>query len=51
MDKASKIAFAMDLTPLIKVSSLSISGWVARYINEFKADVTAKIGYFTTEKP
>ena len=50
VDKASKITFAMDLSPLIRDDSLSISGWVTRHINEFKADVTSKIGYFTPSK-
>jgi LmbE family N-acetylglucosaminyl deacetylase len=49
VDKAVQITFAMDLTPLIRDSSLSIPAWVAGHINDFKADVTSKIGYFLND--
>jgi len=43
IDSASALIYAMDLTPLIKDSSMDIGGYVTGYIDRFKADVLARI--------
>ncbi|NMD35617.1 MAG: PIG-L family deacetylase [Planctomycetes bacterium] len=44
VDKATLLTFAMDLTPLAADESLSMSDYVARLIDELKADVINRIG-------
>jgi len=43
VDRSNALAFAMDLTPLVKDDSLDIVDYVTGYIDRFRADVTAKL--------
>lgn len=44
VDAATLLTFAMDLTPLVKDDSLSISAYTASLIDAMKADVVKRIG-------
>lgn len=43
-DKSDMVAFAMDLTPLVQDDRLDPVAYVTGYIDEFKADVAARLG-------
>ena len=43
-DVETALTYAMDLTPLVENSGLSVSGYVTRFIDELKADVEQRIG-------
>ena len=43
VDKTEALNFAMDLTPLIKDTSLSLNNYVKEYINRFSADIERRI--------
>jgi LmbE family N-acetylglucosaminyl deacetylase len=43
VDQSNSVAFAMDLTPLIKDDSLDIVEYVTGFIDRFKADVVKKL--------
>jgi LmbE family N-acetylglucosaminyl deacetylase len=43
VDGARQVAFAMDLTPLVKDTSLDIVDYVGRYLAKFEADVRGKL--------
>jgi LmbE family N-acetylglucosaminyl deacetylase len=43
VDQSNALAFAMDLTPLIKDDSLDIVEYVTGFIDRFKADVVQKL--------
>ncbi|MHA3770526.1 PIG-L deacetylase family protein [Verrucomicrobiota bacterium sgz303538] len=43
VDQSNALAFAMDLTPLVKDDSLDVVEYVVGYIDRFKADVVAKL--------
>lgn len=43
VDRSDAIAFAMDLTPLVKDDSLDIIEFVTGHIDRFRADVVAKL--------
>jgi hypothetical protein len=45
-DSEKAITFAMDLTPLISDPSLSPLDYVIGFVDEFRADVTTKIGRY-----
>ena len=45
-DSEKAITFAMDLTPLISDPSLSPIDYVIGFVDEFRADVTTKIGRY-----
>lgn len=42
-DIASKVSFAMDLSPLVQNPDLDISDYVQRYIERVAADITARL--------
>jgi LmbE family N-acetylglucosaminyl deacetylase len=42
-DKATQLAFGIDLTPLVKDGSLDITDYVCSFIEQFKTDVRAKL--------
>ena len=44
VDKATLLAFAMDLTPLLRDDALSMSDYVSSLIDEMKADVVKRLG-------
>jgi len=43
-DQGNALAFAMDLTPLVQNDTLDIVEFVTGFIDQFKADVAAKLG-------
>lgn len=43
VDKAQAIAFAMDLTPLMKDDNLDIKAYIKGYIDRFAEDVTSRL--------
>ena len=43
VDRGNALAFAMDLTPLVKDDTLDIVAYVTGYIDRFRADVVAKL--------
>jgi len=43
VDTSNAVTYAMDLTPLIKDDSLSITDYVTSFIDSFKQDVTQRI--------
>ena len=43
MDASDALAFAMDLTPLIKDDTLDVVEYVAGFIDRFRTDVVAKL--------
>jgi len=43
-DASNALAFAMDLTPLIRDDTLSMVDYVTGFIDRFRADVVAKLG-------
>ena len=43
VDRSNALAFAMDLTPLVKDDTLDIVAYVTGYIDRFRADVVAKL--------
>jgi LmbE family N-acetylglucosaminyl deacetylase len=43
VDQSNSVAFAMDLTPLIKDDTLDVVEYVAGFIDRFKADVARKL--------
>lgn len=45
-DQASSLAFAMDITPLVKNPELDINTYVQEYIGRFAGDVAAKLKKF-----
>ena len=45
-DKESALSFAMDLTPLVNDSRLSVSDYVLGFIDRFRADVAEKLRTF-----
>jgi len=44
VDASDALAFAMDLTPLIKDDTLDVLDYVTGFIDRFRADVVAKLG-------
>lgn len=42
-DEETALSYAMDLTPLIENPELSTSGYVTRFIDEFRADVEKRL--------
>jgi LmbE family N-acetylglucosaminyl deacetylase len=44
VDASDALAFAMDLTPLIKDDALDVLDYVTGFIDRFRADVVAKLG-------
>ena len=44
VDRSDAVSFAMDLTPMVRDDKLDIAGYVAGYIDRFKADVAARLG-------
>ncbi len=44
IDKSDALAFAMDLTPLVRDEKLDVAGYVLGFIDRFRADVAAKLG-------
>lgn len=44
IDSSDAVAFAMDLTPLVRDEALDIGGYVTACIDRFKADVAARLG-------
>ena len=42
-DAATQLIFGMDLTPLIADPALDIADYVLHFIDEFRADVAAKL--------
>jgi len=42
-DEAEHLAFAMDLSPLVKDETLDIAAYVAAYLDRFREDVLAKL--------
>jgi LmbE family N-acetylglucosaminyl deacetylase len=49
-DEASQLNFAMDLTPLVKDPSISISGFIQDYINRFSLEVSKRIDSLLSSK-
>jgi hypothetical protein len=43
VDRSNALAFAMDLTPLVKDDTLDIVDYVTGYIDRFRADVVGKL--------
>lgn len=43
VDRSNALAFAMDLTPLVKDDTLDVVDYVTGYIDRFRADVTTKL--------
>jgi LmbE family N-acetylglucosaminyl deacetylase len=43
VDSSDALAFAMDLTPLVRDESLDIADYVTGFIDRFRADVAAKL--------
>ncbi len=44
VDESDALAFAMDLTPLVRNDSLDVLEYVTGFIDRFRADVTARLG-------
>lgn len=44
VDASDALAFAMDLTPLIRDDTLDVLGYVTAFIDRFRADVVARLG-------
>ncbi len=45
-DVETALTFAMDLTPLVEDDSLSAADYVTRFIDDFRADVAARLGRY-----
>jgi hypothetical protein len=43
-DEESALNFAMDLTPLVEDTNLSIAGYVLSFVDRFRADVAKRLG-------
>ena len=44
IDQSDALAFAMDLTPLVRDDSLDVVEHVTGFIDRFRADVVTKLG-------
>lgn len=45
VDESDSLAFAMDLTPLVRDDSLDVIDYVTGFIDRFRADVVAKLSH------
>ena len=43
-DEESALNFAMDLTPLVEDTNLSIADYVLSFVDRFRADVAKRLG-------